>query len=527
MLSLNTLRNKFGIVLMVFIAVALLSFILGEFKGCTQNEEPVVAQIGAGDDAKEVAYTEFNAAYNEASALFGENSSVDQAMVVAAALDMLKDEHVVLPALAELGLTVTEAERDAMWNNEVSSAFLQQVFRMAVNEYNAEYSPELVQMFLEAVRNGAQSQYLFNVVDKQMKASRAKEKFINLACNGIYANSLELQKKVDAENNTYNGKYVLCNYDSIADADVEVSQSEIEAYYSANLAKYKYDVPYRTISYVHFSIPTSKDVENVEAASNEVYKSVEEFVKAANGSVENFENAAKSASQVARNQNLYKGQRSIQGLNNSLEIVRWAYQANVGQVSPVFDLNGNGWVVAVLTSADVVYESLAEASAEIKSVLVDQKKAALLKAKMQGATLAEIAANVNSRVESFVGVKSTSEINGDARVAVALENVTAEATNKVLPLIVGAEGVYAVVVTEVKEAAPAERITLEGEQLKARATEVEDAYNSETWFPGKSNVQVLPNGGLQILGAEPQYRRQLDKAVNDGVKVVDNTLQYF
>ena len=522
MLSLNTLRNKFGIVLMVFIAVALLSFILGEFKGCTQNEEPVVAKIGAGDDAKEVAYTEFNAAYNEASALYGDNNAVDQAMVVATALEMLKDEHITLPALAELGLTVTEAERNAMWDNQVSSSFLQQVFRM----YDGKYNPEAVEAYLDAVRSGAQSQYVFSIMDKQMVVSRAKEKFINLAYSGIYANSLELQKDVNAENNIYKGQYVLCEYASVADADVEVSENEIEAYYSANLAQYKYDEPYRTISYVHFSIPTGKDVENVEAESNKVYNSVEEFVKAANGSVENFEKAARSASQVARSLDLKKGQRSIQGLNNSLDIVRWAYQANVGQMSPVFDLNGNGWVVAILTSADVACEPLAEVSAEIKSVLANQKKAALLKAKMQGATLKEIAANVGSKVESFVGVKSTSEINGDSRVAVALEAVTAEATGKVLPLVEGAEGVYAVVVTEVKEAE--EKKTLETEQLVARATEVENAYNSETWFPGKGEVLELPNGGMQYISVPaPEYIGQLGKAIQDGVKVVDNTLQYF
>ena len=41
--------------------------------------------------------------------MYGDNNAVDQAMVVATALEMLKDEHITLPALAELGLTVTEA----------------------------------------------------------------------------------------------------------------------------------------------------------------------------------------------------------------------------------------------------------------------------------------------------------------------------------------------------------------------------------------------------------------------------------
>ena len=702
MLSLNTLRTKFGIVLVVFLAIALLSFVLGEFKGCSQNEEPVVGKVGTGEDAKEVAYSEFSEAYNEALALFGENNAnVDQAKVVDIAWEMLADKHATLPALEELGLAVTKAERDAMWNGTVSSAFLQEYFRSNPYEQSDVTPEELAKDFIEGLKSGQVSAHLFNVVDKQMVASRAKEKFINLAINGIYANSLELQKNVNAENNTYDGKYVLCDYASIADADVEVSQSEIEAYYSANLAHYKKDSS-RNIGYVHFAItPSSEDKEALEAEFNEAvaqfevaedlnnyiapnvlveenvkvlngeeleaiaagktYKTkrgdnwyasraveslvapkdydlqhivlfaenseveniyneakaagadfdalvekysiqnnngnkefgvaysvlptiftdalakakkddvvkidgngmvlitkvlnvgektrqyrlatlnckleasnktrndinvaAEEFAKNAAGSVENFSKAL--TSYPRRTAEIKKSQRSVQGLNNSLELLRWAYQAKVGEVSSVFELGEAGWVVAVVTAADSDCKPLAQVSSSIKSILVDQKKAALLKAKMQGATLDEIAANAGVEAQSFVGVKSTSEINGDSRVAVALESVTAENVGKVLPLIEGAEGVYAVVVTEVKEAAPAEAASLEGEQLKARVTEAENIYNSETWYEGKSNWEMLPGGGYRILGGEPEYRRQLDKAVEAGVNVTDNTLQYF
>ena len=709
MLSLNTLRNKFGIVLMVFIAVALLSFILGEFKGCSQNEEPVVGKAGTGEEAKEVAYNEFGAAYNEALALEElskqmkyDNSSADQAKIVAAAWEILADKHVVIPALEELGIIVTKAERDALWNNEIPSAFLQKIFSVPVSQYETAYDAEIVQAYLDAVRNGGQDQSVFNVVDEQLKVNRAKAKFVNLVCNGLYANSLMLQKNLIAANNTYKGKYVVCDYSSIQDSEVEVSQNEIEDYYSAHSAHYKYDEPYRNLTYVHFAItPSAEDkaalkaefdaaatefesVKNFEEcslsnvlveenfrevygdelkavsagkvyktqrgsnwyasravesrvapktldlqhillaadnesiddiyaeakakgadfdalvekyseenqdgnksldvpysylatpfadalanakkgdvvkienngmvlitkvlgageksrhyrlatlnynleASNETYnnikKAAEEFAQNASGSVENFEKV--NALGLKRSAIIKKSQRNIQGLNNSLEVLRWAYEANVGEISSLFDLNENGWVVAMVTSGDIACKSLEEATSEIKRELVNQKKAALLKAKMQGATLAEIAANAGAKVESFVGVKTTSEINDDARVAVALESVTAETIGKVLPLIEGVDGVYAVVVEKVEEAAPAEMLTLEAEQLKARATELNDVYSNETWYEGKSSVKVLPNGAIQFLGGKPEYREQLDKAVKNGLKVVDNTLQYF
>ena len=323
MLSLNTLRTKFSIVLVAILAIALLSFVLGEFKGCSRNEEPVVGKTGAGEDAKEIAYTEFSAAYNEALALDelskqfkGEEANVDQANIVASAWEKLVDKHVVIPALDELGIIVTDAERNAVWSDQLPSSFLQKTFSARVNQNEIVYDPEFVQAYLDGVRNGAQDKYVFTVADNQLKINRAKNKFINLVGNGLYSNSLMLQKNVIAANNIYDVKYVLCDYSSIPDSEVEVSQKEIENYYSAHSAHYEFDEPYRKLAYVHFDItPSDEDRANLKAEFDTAAAQFESVTDLENNSVpnvtvaENFKIVVGDELKAVSAGKMYKSQR--------------------------------------------------------------------------------------------------------------------------------------------------------------------------------------------------------------------------
>ena len=81
--------------------------------------------------------------------------------------------------------------------------------------------------------------------------------------------------------------------------------------------------------------------------------------------------------------NVQRGSRNIPGLANSVEVVRWANDAKVGDVSDIIKLD-DGYVVALLKEIDnAEYKSLDKVSGQIKNTLLRQKKAALLKEKMQ------------------------------------------------------------------------------------------------------------------------------------------------
>ena len=649
MLSLNNLRTKFGVVLVVVIGAVLLAFVLGDLVRNPQQaaQNPIVGEI----DGNEVEYSKFYSAYQDIIALNGGNNAnydMSSQFISMAWQSLLLDE-VMLPNMEKLGLTFTPAERAAILKGQIPSNVLNGFL-------GGQYDAAVLASFLEGSANNAQSQYIWNLVEKQILNDRVSSKYMELVRGGAYANDLMLNKGVIAQNNTYKGHYVACNYSSVADSLVSVSNGEIKAYYEANLTKFK-QTPYRTVRYTHFrNEPSAEDKKAVEAEAKNTGKlfgevaNLESYVMGkpyasiasnyvAESSLTNDENAAlrvgkmygpelkgnewyasrvvevltapksitmqqiglpkteakladslytavkapgadfaaiapqgayadmgelnmsmfpielakklanakandiikaefggsiliikvtevgarerhyrlatqkhsvyaskatkdalyKEACDFANNakangfdaaaksvpastMNVNKGSRNVPGLANSIEVVRWVNEAKVGDMSDIIKI-GEDYVIATVTAIDEAeHKSIEKATIEIKPLLLAQKKAALLKEKMQGATLEEIAKNAETTVKEFSDVKtSVSHIPGigmEPSVIGVLENVTAEGTGKLLPLIQGKNGVYAIVVDEV---AVENTQTIEAERVKAQADAESMAGGRAMW----------------------------------------------
>jgi peptidyl-prolyl cis-trans isomerase D len=249
----------------------------------------------------------------------------------------------------------------------------------------------------------------------------------------------------------------------------------------------------------HYRLATlTYPVEASQETKREIHKNASLFAVEAKGSVEKFNEAANAHSIMTSSMNVEHDSRNVPGLANSLEVVRWANDAKVGDVSDIIKLD-DGYVVAVVTAIDnAEYKPLDKVSAQIKNTLLRQKKAALLKEKMQGATLEEIAANAGSKVEEFSDAKSSAYyvkgLGVEPRVLGAVASVSADATGALLPLVEGNSGVYAVVVDEV---AVEDKQTVEAERVKAQAD------------------------------AESMASRRALWAVQEKANIVDNTVKFF
>ena len=276
MVTLNTLRTKFGILLSVIIAGALLAFVfsLKTDMGFTGND-PKVGSI----DGKDINYTEFLAAYDDVKSQMGEMTTDAQAQqALANTWQILLSERVFQPAFEGLGIAVGTAEHKAMVRGELPSNVFGSLF---VNPQTGEYNVEALTQFLVEVENNPQAQKAWAFFSKQADLDRAMTKYQALVQKGAYVNKLEVERGVKNSNNTYNGRYVVSRYNTVADSLVNVSDSEIKAYYKAHKAQYK-QTPYRTISYVEFEVvPTEADKAAVEAeakAAAEQFATVKDFV---------------------------------------------------------------------------------------------------------------------------------------------------------------------------------------------------------------------------------------------------------
>uniref|UniRef100_UPI0040571BF8 SurA N-terminal domain-containing protein n=1 Tax=Alistipes sp. TaxID=1872444 RepID=UPI0040571BF8 len=244
----------------------------------------------------------------------------------------------------------------------------------------------------------------------------------------------------------------------------------------------------------HYRLATlSFPIEASQDTQRAVHKEASAFAVNAKGSVEKFDEAANAQSIMASTMNVNFDSRNVPGLPNSLEVVRWANDAKVGDVSDIIKLD-NGYVVAVVKAVDEAeYKSLDKVSSQIKNTLLRQKKAVLLKEKMQGATLEEIAANAGSKVEEFSDAKSSAYyvkgLGVEPRVLGAVAAVTPETKGALLPLVEGNSGVYAVVVDEVA----VENVqTAETERVKAQSAAESMAARRALWaLQDKADVKDM------------------------------------
>lgn len=123
MASLNTLRTKFGIVLSIIIALALLAFILSlKTEMGFSGNDPRVGVI----DGEKINYSEYYDQYEQIKAQSGaqENDEQQAAMLANATWQSLISKYVMTPGFERLGLRVTEPERMAMISGEQPSQTL-------------------------------------------------------------------------------------------------------------------------------------------------------------------------------------------------------------------------------------------------------------------------------------------------------------------------------------------------------------------------------------------------------------------
>jgi parvulin-like peptidyl-prolyl isomerase len=139
---------------------------------------------------------------------------------------------------------------------------------------------------------------------------------------------------------------------------------------------------------------------------------------------------------------------NISGLGNQRQIVKWAFDKdrNIGDYKR-FDID-NGHVVVVLTSANE--EGLSSASSvmnRVKPILLKEKKAKLIEAKMNGGSLVDIAKANNTTVRNMANTSlnapSIAGVGTEPGVLGAMYNAE---LNKLYNKIVGKKGVFAFVV---------------------------------------------------------------------------------
>ena len=518
MAVLETIRVKFGVLITVLIAVALLSFIIDPTT--LQNvASSMSSKYDVGEiDGKSISYTDYQKDVKKTKGVmellgFQANSEQAQSYVRDEAWKELFDKYYFIPNAESAGIYVGDQEALDLISGDNISPVIAQMFSDE-NGFNREAFLNFVD-YCRADQTGRYKEllnYLCNAAISQQYYS----KYFSLFSASNITNELDLRKEIADNNNSVNAEFVMVPFGFAKDTTVQVSDDEIKAWYKShkNVAAYK-DLltrkASRDIEYVVYDIlPSAEDIAeaNNEIASlvedfantsnvksflsanycsfdekyykegelksiapevdefvfnnggknisgvlahgtdfyvvrildtkkedgvvkkqvavlkkesvagkatvNEIYSRARDFANQAGNSYKDFRAAVDSQSVYAHSANLLEGASRIGSLENAKEITRWAYEAKKGDVSEIFDINKDYFVVAVLKGINKEgFKDVSEVSSTIREILYSQKigdvKAAEVAGKIAGLSdMSAIAEALGTTVSTKEGITFSS-----------------------------------------------------------------------------------------------------------------------
>ena len=361
MAALETIRVRFGVVITVLIAVALLSFIIDPTtlqqvtsSMSSKNDAGVIdgKSISAQDYMTDVEkFTTINEIMNGTSA----NTEEQQASIRNAAWQALVDKYLVIKNAEKAGIFVGNEEMsDIVAGNIDSPVFTQNPMFL---DANGAFSPAAVSDFL-AYKDTDQSgrlQLYWNYLIETAKTQEYYAKYMSLFTQSNITNPLMLSELVAGNNNTFDVEFVMLPYGYAKDTTVVVSDSEIKAYYNAHKKFYRQNAS-RDIEYVVFEVKPS--AEDIAAANQDIIKVYDEFV-----STENMKAFLLANSERTIDNHWYKAGE----LNTVAPAVNDFVFSDGASVSEVIANGNNFYAVRVMESAMVpeqVYVKYAPENAE-------------------------------------------------------------------------------------------------------------------------------------------------------------------
>lgn len=217
-------------------------------------------------------------------------------------------------------------------------------------------------------------------------------------------------------------------------------------------------------------------IEPSETTQQTVYADASKFIAEAAASYDAFNRAVDSSALSKRVSRIRNTDRNVNGIDNSREIVRWAFNGQKGDVSSIVEVNGN-YVVAAITG--VTEDGIAPVQAvsnQIANTLRFEKKGELIAKEMADApSVAEAASKLGTEVKEAADIEFNSFfISGIGVEPKLIGAVTGAKENTVSKPVTGGVGVY---LFDVTSRTPVETVTPESEKVRLEANA--KAYISE------------------------------------------------
>lgn len=351
MAILQNIRVKFGVVISVIIALALLSFIIDpstlETALQSMSKKYDVGQIAG----KRVSYTDFQEEidkYTKINELLtgstAQNEETHQQIRDAAWQSML-DKNLFVKNANAAGIKVGEDEMVDLTSGENVSPLLaqNQVFYDETGNFSVDNLVNFVQS-IDMDQTGTYKTY-WDYLQNTIYTQQYYNKYGSLFAQSNVVNPVQLERALEENNLVSDLEYVLAPYDYAQDTTIEISGKEISDYYNSH-KKFFLQNANRDAEYVVFEVkPSDADI---AAASDDIVAAMEEF-----STTTNMRNFLTRNSDRAYSEYWYKDGELIT-VNAEVDAF---VSANNSGVSPVFSA-GNDFFAARIMDRKMVPDSV-------------------------------------------------------------------------------------------------------------------------------------------------------------------------
>ncbi|MCF6365917.1 MAG: SurA N-terminal domain-containing protein [Bacteroidales bacterium] len=273
MATLQKIRNK-GPLIAIVIGIALLAFLLGDVnKIFSSGNDMSIAEI----NGTEVSLQEYQARYNNyeqgLKLLTGQTSltTENQKYVESQVWDKIVKNYALSDTYEELGIDVSGMELAKIISGENIQNGLDPLTRQVFSDQNGNFNAQNAVNFFSNASETEDGAGVARFLEEEMKDNRKYTKYMSLISKGINITGFEAKQLYRERTELVDFDYAVKRYNTVADSTINVSDTELEAYYKEHKEEYEQEHT-RDIAYITFNVVPSEEDKKVTREELEYYK---------------------------------------------------------------------------------------------------------------------------------------------------------------------------------------------------------------------------------------------------------------
>lgn len=274
MATLQTIRDKAGIMIAVVIGLALLAFVLGDFFG--QGSGPTIGKKKmfeiAEIDGKSISYQVFEQKIQNLTEIYKltGQTNIDDAMTESIreqTWQQIIREYVLEKELENLGVMISSDEMFDLVQGAEPHPFIQQLF---TDPQTGQLNRAGLMQFLKTLDSDPAQRAYWLFLENEILQDREFTKYNNLIRQGLFITNFEAEEEQLATNKKVNFSYIVKRLTSVPDSLVTYTDKDLEEFYRKNRNDFK-QIASRNIEYIAFDVvPSSSDIKGAEDWINNI-----------------------------------------------------------------------------------------------------------------------------------------------------------------------------------------------------------------------------------------------------------------